>query len=126
MNGLNKSILIGEIQHHPSTSQGTNGLLIARVDLTVTESYTNRDTENTKTDIQNFPIVFFAQNAEFAKTHLRPGMIIMVEGKLKNRKWDSLQKPITEIVCQKAEIISAPELSQSNEIQHEPEVDIPY
>ena len=98
---LNKVQLIGRLGKDPEirTFEGNNK--IANFTLATNERY--RDKNGNMVDLTDWHnlVVRFTKQAEIAEKYLKKGMLIYVEGKLKNRSWDDKdgnKKYITEVV----------------------------
>jgi len=100
---LNKVQLIGRLGKDPEirTFEGNNK--IANFTLATNERY--RDKNGNMVDLTDWHnlVVKFTKQAEIAEKYLIKGMMIYVEGKLKNRSWDDKdgnKKYITEVVVE--------------------------
>ncbi len=100
---LNKVQLIGRLGKDPEirTFEGNNK--IANFTLATNERY--RDKNGNMVDLTDWHnlVVKFTKQAEIAEKYLKKGMMIYVEGKLKNRSWDDKdgnKKYITEVVVE--------------------------
>ena len=98
---VNRVQLIGRVGKDPEirTFEGNNK--IANFTLATNEKYKDK-TGNTVdvTDWHNL-VIRFTKQAEIAEKYLKKGMLVYVEGKLKNRSWDDKdgnKKYITEVV----------------------------
>ena len=102
MNKLrNKVQLIGRLGKDPEirTFEGNNK--IANFTLATNERY--KDKTGNMIDVTDWHnvVVRFTKQAEIAEKYLKKGMLVYIEGKLKNRSWDDKdgnKKYITEVV----------------------------
>lgn len=106
---LNKVILVGrlgrdpEIRYIPSR-EGERA--IARFSVATSEVYTTRDGE--KREVTEWHSVYcWGKLAEFVREYLRKGRQILVEGRLRTRKWESdgQRRSRTEIEADKIIIL---------------------
>lgn len=100
---LNKVQLIGRLGKDPEirTFEGNNKN--ANFTLATNERY--RDKNGNMVDLTDWHnlVVKYTKQAEIAEKYLKKGMMIYVEGKLKNRSWDDKdgnKKYITEVVVE--------------------------
>ncbi|MFN3282634.1 MAG: single-stranded DNA-binding protein [Pseudothermotoga sp.] len=88
MSYFNKVILVGRITRDPEIRFTTSGRSVANFNLAV-----NRPTRQEVSDDQQttdfIRIVAFNKLADFAKTYLRKGQLILVEGELRLQKWQA-------------------------------------
>jgi single-strand DNA-binding protein len=95
MRGLNKVILIGNLGKDPEYKED---LKRASFTLATTESYNDKDGNRVdQTEWHN--IVAWGNLAEIANRYLRKGTSVYIEGKIRNRSYESegQKKYITEI-----------------------------
>jgi len=103
---LNKVFLIGRLTKDPETKTLPSGQLIARFGLATDRFYFDKD-KNKKQDTEFHNIVLFGKSAEIASQYLNKGSLVMIEGRLKTRKWEDAQKiqhSKTEIICEKMQL----------------------
>jgi single-strand DNA-binding protein len=98
---VNKVQLIGRLGKDPEirTFEGNNK--IANFTLATNERY--KDKTGNMVDVTDWHnvVVRFTKQAEIAEKYLKKGMLVYIEGKLKNRSWDDKdgnKKYITEVV----------------------------
>ena len=84
---INKVILIGRVGKDPEIRHLDNNTSVARFSLATSESYKNKSGEKiTNTEWHN--IVAWRGLSEIAGRFVKKGMMLYVEGKLRNRSWD--------------------------------------
>lgn len=84
---INKVILIGRVGKDPEVRHLDNNASVARFSLATSESYKNKNGEKvTNTEWHN--IVVWRALSEVAGRYIKKGMLLYVEGKLRNRTWD--------------------------------------
>lgn len=88
MSYFNKVILVGRITRDPEIRFTTSGRSVANFNLAV-----NRPTRQEVSDDQQttdfIRIVAFNKLADFARTYLKKGQLILVEGELRLQKWQA-------------------------------------
>ncbi len=86
MTYFNKVILVGRITRDPDARYTTSGKMVTSFHLAVNRP-PRTDMENEVTDF--IRIVSFGKLADFAKTYLRKGQLILVVGELRMQKWQA-------------------------------------
>jgi single-strand DNA-binding protein len=97
----NKVILVGRITHDPELKATTSGTEIVNFQLAV-----NRYGKDKQADF--FRVVCFGRSAEFLSTYVRKGMLLLVEGSLRNNVWEDnmgQKRSSTEIVANRVELM---------------------
>ena len=101
--GINKVILVGNLGQDPDVKQMQNGNYVANFSLATSESWVDRNTNETRQKTEWHRVVIFGKLAEIAKNYLRKGAQVYVEGQLQTRKWQDQSgqdKYTTEVVLQ--------------------------
>jgi single-strand DNA-binding protein len=97
---MNKVILSGNLGKDPELRYTASGTAVASFSLATTEKVKNQAGEwEDKTEWHN--VVFWARRAEVLGEHATKGMKLLVEGKLRTRKWqdkDGKDRYTTEVV----------------------------
>src|SRR5271157_3074710 len=84
---INKVILIGRDGKVPEVRHLENNASVARFSLATSETYKNKNGEKiTNTEWHN--IVVWRGLSDIAERFVKKGMMLYVEGKLRNRSWD--------------------------------------
>ena len=84
---INKVILIGRVGKDAEVRHLDNNSSFARFTLATSETYKNKNGEKvTNTEWHN--IVVWRALSEIAGRYVKKGMMLYVEGKLRNRTWD--------------------------------------
>lgn len=98
---INKVTLIGHLGADPEIRTLENGTAVGRFSLATNENYKDREGNwQTLTDWHN--IVVWRELADRAKTQLKKGSTVYVEGKISYRKYtdkDGVEKNLTDIVA---------------------------
>ena len=87
MAGVNRVIIIGHLGNDPEIRTMPNGEMIANISVATSESWTDKNSGEKKTQIEWHRIVLYRRLAEIAGQYLTKGSQVYVEGRLKTRKW---------------------------------------
>ena len=102
MAGINKVIIVGNLGNDPEIRTMPNGEMIANISVATSESWTDKNTGEKKTQTEWHRIVLYRRLAEIAGQYLTKGSQVYVEGRLKTRKWqdsNGQDRYSTEIQC---------------------------
>ena len=104
MAGVNKVILVGNLGADPEARSLNNGGEVVNIRVATSESWKDRDgNRQERTEWHN--VVIFNENlGRVAKSYLRKGSKVYLEGQLQTRKWQDQSgndKYTTEIVLQR-------------------------
>ena len=103
MNRINNSVnLIGNLGNDPEVKTLESGKILARFSLATSSFYKNKSGENVK-EAQWHNVVAWGKTAEIVEKYLKKGSKVAIEGKLKNRQYESPsgeKKYITEVVAE--------------------------
>src|SRR5574342_900083 len=96
---FNKIILIGNLTKDPEVRYTPGGTPVATLRLAVTSKY--KQGEDTRDDTLFIDVVVFGRQAETCGQYLAKGRPVLVEGRLRERKWESegTQKSKFEIIA---------------------------
>jgi single-strand DNA-binding protein len=104
MAGVNKVILVGNLGADPEARSLNNGGEVVNMRVATSETWKDRDgNRQERTEWHN--VVIFNENlGRVAKSYLRKGSKVYLEGQIQTRKWqgqDGNDRYTTEIVLQK-------------------------
>ena len=104
MAGVNKVILVGNLGADPESRSLNNGGEVVNMRIATSENWKDRDgNRQERTEWHN--VVIFNENlGRVAKSYLRKGSKVYLEGQLQTRKWtdqNGNDKYTTEIVLQR-------------------------
>ena len=104
MAGVNKVILVGNLGADPEARSLSNGGEVVNMRVATSESWKDRDgNRQERTEWHN--VVIFNENlGRVAKSYLRKGSKVYLEGQLQTRKWQDQSgndKYTTEVVLQR-------------------------
>jgi single-strand DNA-binding protein len=83
---LNRVILVGRLCNDPELKYTPSGVAVANFRVAVNRPFTNSQGEREADFIDT---VAWRQSAEFAANHLAKGRLVMVEGRLQVRTWET-------------------------------------
>ena len=85
---LNKVMLIGNLGRDPELRSTQNGRRICNLSLATSESWPDRTTGDRQERTEWHRVVIFNERlVEIAERYLRKGSKILIEGKIRTRKW---------------------------------------
>ena len=104
MAGVNKVILVGNLGADPESRSLNNGGEVVNMRVATSESWKDRDgNRQERTEWHN--VVIFNENlGRVAKSYLRKGSKVYLEGQIQTRKWqgqDGNDRYTTEVVLQR-------------------------
>lgn len=87
MAGINKVIIVGHLGNDPEMRTMPNGEQVANISVATSESWTDKNSGERKTQTEWHRIVFYRRQAEICGQYLQKGSQVYIEGRLKTRKW---------------------------------------
>lgn len=87
MPSYNRTILAGHLTRDPETRHTQSGSAITTFGLAVNEAYKAKDGSK-KEEVSFIDCVSFGATAETVGKHLTKGRAVLVEGRLKQDRWD--------------------------------------
>jgi len=87
MAGVNRVIIIGHLGNDPEIRTMPNGEQVANITVATSESWTDKNTGEKKTQTEWHRIVLYRRLAEITAQYLTKGSQVYIEGRLKTRKW---------------------------------------
>ncbi len=115
MAGINKVILVGNLGKDPETRYLENGAAVCSFSLATSETYTDRNSGEKRTQTEWHNVVLWRKLAEIGEKFLRKGSQVYIEGKLRTRSWEDQtgqKKYTTEVVGDIMQLLGRP--SESN------------
>ena len=129
---LNKVILIGHLGDEVKLRYFDNGGCIGRFPLATNESYINKQTKEQVTNTEWHSIVLRNKAAETCEKYLNKGDKLLVEGRIKTRKWqgdDGNPRYSTEIYVDEFTFLSNRPIDSNPQVQNSPvdgDDDLPF
>lgn len=99
--GINKVILVGYMGQVPEVRYMPNGGAVANLSLATSETWSDKQTGETRENTEWHRVVLFGKLAEVAGEYLRKGAQVYIEGQLRTRNWQDdsgMTRYVTEIV----------------------------
>ena len=87
MAGINKVIIVGHLGNDPEMRTMPNGEQVANISVATSESWTDKNSGEKKTQTEWHRIVFYRRQAEICGQYLQKGSQVYIEGRLRTRKW---------------------------------------
>lgn len=104
MAGLNKVMLIGNLGSDPESRSLNNGGEVVNLSVATAESWKDKDGNRQERTEWHRVVIFNEGLGKVAKSYLRKGSKVYLEGQLQTRKWQDqsgADKYSTEIVLQR-------------------------
>jgi len=105
---VNKVFLVGRLCTDPELKYTPSGVAVANFRVAVDRPFANAQGER-ETDF--IDVVAWRQSAEFVNTYLAKGRLVMVEGRLQVRQWqtqDGQRRRSTEVVADHVRALDRP------------------
>jgi single-strand DNA-binding protein len=106
-NGVNKTILIGNLGADPELRHTPSGASVCNFSVATNESWTDKSGEKQERT-EWHRIVVWGRMGEACSKHLSKGRQVYVEGRIQTRKWDDkdgITRYLTEIVAQHVQFL---------------------
>ncbi|MEW6378784.1 MAG: single-stranded DNA-binding protein [bacterium] len=87
MASYNKVILMGNLTKDPELRYTSNGLAVAHLSLAVNRRFTAKEGEK-KEEVDFFDIETWDKQAELCSEYLNKGSGVLIEGRLKQDRWE--------------------------------------
>lgn len=123
MASVNKVILIGNLGADPEIKSFDNGGMIANFNLATTERWKDKNTGETKEQTDWHRVtVRRAPLAKVVQDYIRKGMSVYIEGRLRNRSWETNgeKKYVTEVDVEELTILTPKSQNSAAPIQATP------
>lgn len=104
MAGVNKVILVGNLGDDPEVRSLNNGGEVVNLRIATSESWKDRDGNRQERTEWHRVVIFNEGLGKVAKSYLRKGSKVYIEGQIQTRKWQDQSgqdRYSTEIVLQK-------------------------
>lgn len=105
---VNKVLLVGRLCTDPELKYTPSGVAVANFRVAVDRPFTNAAGDR-ETDF--IDVVAWRQNAEFVNSYLTKGRLVLVEGRLQVRQWqtqDGQRRRSTEVVADGVRALDRP------------------
>ena len=104
MAGVNKVILVGNLGDDPEVRSMNNGGEVVNLRIATSESWKDRDGNRQERTEWHRVVIFNENLGKVAKSYLRKGSKVYLEGQIQTRKWtdnSGQDKYSTEVVLQR-------------------------
>lgn len=107
--GVNKVLIIGNLGRDPEVRHTANGGQITTISVAVSESWTDRQTNERQERTEWIRVVAFNRLAEIIGEYLGKGSKVYIEGKLQTRSWeqDGQTRYMTEVVARDMQMLDS-------------------
>ncbi|MGE0344264.1 MAG: single-stranded DNA-binding protein [Porticoccaceae bacterium] len=108
MRGVNKAIVLGNVGKDPDVRYTTKGAAVTTISVATSEQWTDKQTQEKKTETEWHKITFFGRLAEIAGEYLKKGSQVYVEGRLKTDKYTDkagIERYSTGIVASELQLL---------------------
>ncbi len=122
---LNKVFLIGRLTRDPEIRFLPSGTQVTTFTLAVNRAYKTKDSDQWKEETYFFDVEAFSFLAERLGKQLNKGTQIVLEGSLRQDKWETPsgeKRSKIKIVAEKVSIIGTPKGEKSAPIEEEPSI----
>ncbi|NPA57926.1 MAG: single-stranded DNA-binding protein [Aquificae bacterium] len=123
---LNKVFLIGRLTRDPEIRFLPSGLQVTSFSIAVNRAYRTKDSDEWKEETYFFDIEAFGNLAERLGKQLVKGTQILVEGQLRQDRWETSageKRTKIKVVAEKVNLLSQ-KPAEKTESKEEPELDI--
>ncbi|RMG59714.1 MAG: single-stranded DNA-binding protein [Deltaproteobacteria bacterium] len=130
---FNRVIIAGNLVRDPEVRFLPSGTSVTN--FTVAVNHTFRQNDDVREEVSYFDVVVFGRQGENCAEYLSKGRAVLVEGRLRQRRWetnDGQRRSKVEIVAQNVQFLGSPRSEGREEepvvepIVDETEEDIPF
>ncbi len=122
MAGINKVILLGNLGKDPEMRHTPSGVPVCSFPVATSESYTDRQSGERRTQTEWHNVVLWRRLAEIAEQYLRKGSQVYIEGKIRTRSWDDEngnKRYTTEVVADQMQLLGRPQGDDNRQPQQQ-------
>lgn len=108
MASFNKVIIVGNLTRDIELRYLQNGTAVTDVGLAVNEKYKGKDGQWVE-DVTFVDVTFWGRTAEVAADYLSKGSSVLVEGRLKQDRWekDGQKHSKIKVVCERMQLLGS-------------------
>lgn len=120
MAGINKVILLGNLGKDPEMRHTTSGVPVCSFPVATSETYTDRQSGERRTQTEWHNVVLWRRLAEIAEQYLQKGSQVYIEGKIRTRSWDDEngnKRYTTEVVGDQMQLLGRPQGDDTRQTQ---------
>jgi len=103
---LNKVFLIGRVTRDIELKSLPSGQTVANLGLATNRVYVDKNGER-KEETEFHNVVVYGRQAEICKQYLKKGSLVLIEGRLRTRNWDTPsgeKRYMTEVITEKVQL----------------------
>lgn len=118
MSTFQKIVIVGNTGNDPETKHFENGGQLTNLSVATTETWKNKQTGEKQSLTEWHRVTFNGKLSEIVDKYVKKGDKILVEGKLRTRKWtgqDNIERYTTEIVAREMTMLGSPSGSTNRE-----------
>jgi single-strand DNA-binding protein len=121
---FNRIILIGNLTRDPEVRYTPGGTPVATISIAVNSKYKQGD--ETKEEVLFINAVVFGKQAESCGHYLNKGNPVLVEGRLRERKWeaDGVQKSKFEVIARDVRFLPKRDSARGGQVRGEGTADV--
>jgi single-strand DNA-binding protein len=107
---FNRVILAGNLTRDPETRFLPSGDAVTSFSIAVNSRYKAKSTNEVKEEVSFFDISVFGKTAENCAEYLSKGRPVLVEGRLRQRSWetDGVKRSKIEVVADNVQFLGGP------------------
>jgi len=97
----NKAIILGNLTRDPEIRTMPSGQPVATFGVATNRVWTDRQSGQKKEEVQFHNVVVFGRLAELANQYLSKGSLVLIEGRIRTRNWETpqgIKRYVTEII----------------------------
>lgn len=121
MSNLNKVLLLGRAGRDPEMRYAASGSAIVNLSIATSESWKDKASGEKREATEWHNVVFYDRLAEIVGEYVKKGSLILVEGKLRTRKWQDksgADRYTTEIHAKEMQLVGG-KPDRQDSAQHE-------
>lgn len=114
-----KVTIVGNLGNDPETKRFDNGGQLTNLSVATTENWKDKNTGEKKSITEWNRVVMNGKLSEIAEKYLKKGDKVLIEGKLRTRKWTdqaSVDHYTTEIICRELVMLSSKSGGSDNSV----------
>ena len=116
MKGMNKVFLIGAVGRDPEVRYTPNGTAVVTFSLATNVKYRDKNTGETKENVNWHNCVGFGKTGEFIEQYVRKGSKLHIEGSIDYQEYekDGIKRSVAKITVRDFNLLSSVEGHQTN------------
>lgn len=114
---INKIEIMGNLGADPEIRYMPNGTATVKINVAVTEKWTDKSTGEIKEHTEWFPVLLYSHHAETVCKYMKKGDCILIYGKLRSRPYTDktgAARTVTEVICNEMLIIRTADFAKQS------------